>query len=189
MDFSETRAKWLEEYGFSAEGKTYVISGDSYSIKDELKARGFKFDYTLKWHRSYPDDEYADRTVEIDLNDIAEINAYGKGHYKDGAAKFVNEKIAGPQAETEFGEDIESKLLNKEVTFLSKFGFSNRFGWTNVYKFQCGKVIYMWMTSITLTESLHTGDKVFLSGIVKSHTIYKGEHQTNLKRCKIKKNG
>ena len=38
-----TKGKWLEENGFSHLGETYVVMGNSYSIKDALKEAGFKF--------------------------------------------------------------------------------------------------------------------------------------------------
>ena len=36
-EYSEKKAKWFEENGFNKDGVTYVVTGDSYSIKDELK--------------------------------------------------------------------------------------------------------------------------------------------------------
>ena len=187
MDFSETKAKWLEEYGFSAEGKTYIISGDSYSIKDELKAKGFKFDYTLKWHRSYPDDEYADRTIEIDVNDVAEINAYGKGHYKDTAAKFVNEKIAGPQVISTSNwiaapGDVIKELpvvLSKKSSFIGKFGLTNVINITDNF----GNAL-VWFT--TSTPVFKIGDSLILTASVKKNDEYKGTKTTVITRARLK---
>ena len=51
VDNAETyKLEVAKKLGFSDEGKIYIVcGGDTYSIKDQLKARGARFDYTFKW--------------------------------------------------------------------------------------------------------------------------------------------
>ena len=58
---------WFAKNGFNEEGTTYVVMGDSYSIKDKLKAAGFKYDPDLKWHAPTPADF---QTFEIKFDEI-----------------------------------------------------------------------------------------------------------------------
>ena len=45
-----TKTEWLEMNGFSEYGVTYLVLGNSYPIKDDLKENGFKFSPLLRWH-------------------------------------------------------------------------------------------------------------------------------------------
>ena len=50
-----TKNEWLEANGFSDFGVTYLILGNSYLIKDDLKENGFKFSPLLRWQGSNND--------------------------------------------------------------------------------------------------------------------------------------
>ena len=65
-------------------------NNENYDInKDELKVKNYKFDSVLKWHKDSIDDEYKDRSAEVKLDDVIEINAFGEGHYKTGAFDYI----------------------------------------------------------------------------------------------------
>jgi len=49
------KQEWFEKNGFNAEGDTYIIVGiDTYAIKNELKAAGWKYNSWLRWHGPDP---------------------------------------------------------------------------------------------------------------------------------------
>ena len=185
-EYTEKKVKWLKDNGWSQDGVTYIVTGDSFSIKDDLKAAGWLFDYVLRWHKADPTG-YEDRVKKVEIDKVIEFSAWGEGHYLTEAKDYIDNLLTEDTEETVFGEDIGEKVENKEVIIKDIFGFFSRYGWSNVYKFKCDNIIYVWMTKTSL--DFEKGDTVFLSGTVKSHTIYKGENQTTLTRCQVKNNG
>ena len=51
----QTKSEWLSNNGFNVEGTTFcVIGANTFSIKEELKQLGYKFNPLLKWHSPLP---------------------------------------------------------------------------------------------------------------------------------------
>ena len=184
-EFEQKRLKWLSDNEFTKEGKTYVIIGDSYSIKDDLKEKGFRYNPVLKWHKADPGD-YKDRVVEIDINDIAEASAWGEYHYLSTAQSFVAQKIAPEQEETtpsEWVGTIGDKLVTT-VTFVRKGWCDTRFGGSNIYTFRdVDGAELVWFTSVLLDKEI--GDTFKIKATVKAHNEYKGKKNTVISRAKI----
>ena len=91
-EFDTKRAEWLLKNGFSAEGETYIITGDSYSIKDELKVAGWRYDPILKWHKADPAG-YEDRVIKIKVEDCFGFSAWGEGRYLPTAKEYMSTAI------------------------------------------------------------------------------------------------
>ena len=53
-EYNQNKINWLKNNEFNEDGFTFIITGESYSIKDQLKIDNFKYDIVLGWHRSYP---------------------------------------------------------------------------------------------------------------------------------------
>ena len=49
----EANAAFFQKQGFNAEGKTYVVLGNTFEIKDDLKQLGCKFTGILGWHTDH----------------------------------------------------------------------------------------------------------------------------------------
>lgn len=184
-EFEQKRLKWLSDNEFTKEGKTYVITGDSYSIKDDLKENGFRYNPVLKWHKADPGN-YKDRVVEIDINDIAEASAWGEYHYLTSAQSFVAQKIAPEQEETAPSEWVGTvgDKIAVTVTFVRKGWCDNRFGGSNIYTFRDtdGNEI-VWFTSVLMDKEV--GDTFNIKATVKAHNEYKGKKNTVISRAKI----
>ena len=54
----ETNRKFFEKSGFNADGKTYVVIGDTYAIKDVLKAAGATWCDNIGWHFAAQNSKY-----------------------------------------------------------------------------------------------------------------------------------
>ena len=184
-EFEQKRLKWLSDNEFTKEGKTYVITGDSYSIKDDLKENGFRYNPVLKWHKADPGN-YKDHVVEIDINDIAEASAWGEYHYLTSAQSFVAQKIAPEQEETTPSEWVGTvgDKITATVTFVRKGWCDNRFGGSNIYTFRDanGNQI-VWFTSVLMDKEV--GDTFNIKATVKAHNEYKGKKNTVISRAKI----
>lgn len=185
--FEKNKVEWLEKNGFSTDGYTYIVTGDSFSIKDELKAAGFKYDHVLRWHRSTPEG-YEDKIIKVKLEDVIEISAWGQGHYIEGAYDKIDHLInmSSPAPKSEWIGEVGKKINPIVVTLNKKSSFMGQFGLTNVFTFKDeNECIYTWFTSTE--KDIETGDKLTLEGTVKKHDEYKGVKTTILTRCKITK--
>lgn len=183
-EYSAKKEKWLEDNGFSAEGVTYVAAGDTYPIKDELKAAGFIFSPVLKWHKAELDSTY--ECIPIKVEDIVEFSAWGTGCYKLGAGDLVNERLNAtlPQSNSEWVGEIGARITIT-VTFVKKHGFMGRFGPSTVYTFEDNDGnLFTWFSTVEVKKEI--GETFILTGTVKEHSEYKNIKSTVLSRCKIK---
>ena len=184
--YAHEKEVWLETNGFNPEGITYVVTGETYSIKDQLKNAGFKYDNVLKWHRSYSE-VYEDRCVPISTDEIIEFSAWGKGYYKEGAKEYIEKKIAGDQPESTsvWVGEIGTKYNAGLVTLSRKSHYNNRYGLSCIYTFvDQNDNELVWFTQKELPFEI--GDQLYLEGTVKSHNEYKGVMSTVLTRCRTK---
>ena len=178
------QADWLRRNGFNENGNTFIVTGETYSIKEQLKEAGFKFDSVFMWHQSEVPAGYEDKVISFHWSDLVEFSAWGEGHYLDGARKKVQDAVNPPEEQPK-SEWLEGdKVTNLCVTFVRKNGFQGRFGWTNIFTFQDeNDNVLTWFTS---TEpDIKLGDSFFISAIIKDRTEYKGLKQTVISRAKI----
>lgn len=186
----KTKAEWLEANGFNSEGETFILVGNIYSIKNELKEKGWKFNRILKWHSSSPLDEYPQFPIlTIKFEQIAEWDEQeGNLIYREDAEAFVSRAYqqAFPPATTNFLGEVGERLRDIKVTYISCYGYDTRFGYSQSFRFETEDGDILRWTTGTL-QQLEVGEKVLLTGTVKEHKTYNGENVTILTRCKIVK--
>lgn len=183
-EFQENKKNWLDAEGFTQDGVTYIVCGDSYSIKDTLKAEGWKYSKLLKWHRATPDG-YEDRVIKVTTDEVVDFSAWGKGAYKLDTAKLVEERMAAKcPSNSEYIGEIKDKITDLPVIVKAIRGFENQYGYSHVITFASDDNILVWITATNI--AFGEGDKVYLSGTIKDHKEYKGEKQTVMTRCKIR---
>lgn len=184
---ADNKLCWLSNHGFSEDGITYLICGNTFDIKDQLKAAGAKFDALLKWHTPHKI-ELADDfpQVAISFDEIYTWTNYGKwADEKSDAKKVVQSKM--PILDTsEFIGAVGDKLSKVEVTLVSAKGFDSFYGYNTIFTFKTlDNNVVTWITS-TLKD-IHEGEKLLISGTVKELKEYNSQRQTVLTRCKIEK--
>ena len=189
-EYADKRAKWLEENCFNENLTTFVyFPADSFEVKDSLKDAGFRFSKNLLWHIANIPEGYEDKVVEITLDKVAEIGAWGEGFYRPGARTFVDDilKNCRPIEESisEWLFEEKERFYDYAVVLKSVRGMETRFGWTNLIKFEDdhGNILDWWTSTDVKAE---VGNRVLLTGTVKSHNEYKGNKTTVVTRCKIK---
>lgn len=176
-------SKWLERNGFDSEGNTYIISGNTYPIKDELKAVGYKFSKELKWHGSaaveVPEDCFVDKIHWSDIFDwneaIFEMNFTTKGF------DFL-ENVFASHSSGEYVGEIGERLRKIEVIFKGSSNFDGYYGTTNVYRFTYNGAQLVWFTQTE--KDFEENEQYLLSGTVKDHKIYGNVKTTYLSRCR-----
>ena len=189
-EYANKRAKWLEENGFNENLTTFVyFPADSFEVKDNLKDAGFRFSKILLWHIANIPEGYEDKVVEITLDKVAEIGAWGEGCYRPNARTFVDDMLKNcrpiEESTSEWIFEEKERFYDYAVVLKSIRGMETRFGWTQLVKFEdANGNILQWWTAVEIKAEV--GDQVLLTGTVKAHDEYKGVKSTTVTRCKIK---
>ena len=185
--FEQRKSEWLAQNGFSEDGYTYVIKGETFSIKDELKAAGYRYHPILLWHKAFPDEKYAGRHAEVAVDAVVAFSAWGAGTFKASAAAYVKgltvEAPTNPSLEWAGmpGDSIKEEL----VQLVRKSSFNGKYGLTNVITFVDKRNLkYTWFTTSTPTAMI--GDWVILNAKIKKNDFYQGEKITTITRARLK---
>ena len=189
-EYANKRAKWLEENCFNENLTTFVyFPADSFEVKDSLKDAGFKFNSSLLWHIANIPEGYEDKVVEITLDQVAEIGAWGEGCYRPNARTFVDDMLKNcrpiEESTSEWLFEEKERFYDYAVVLKSVRGMETRFGWTTLIKFEDdhGNILDWWTNTDVKAE---VGDRILLTGTVKSHNEYKGIKSTTVTRCRLK---
>ena len=183
-------SEWNENFrvwnNFNVDGDTWIVLGDTYEIKDELKKKGAKFNRELGWH--FDHDEPGYQTYKVNMNDVAYARHDGRLHMLDNVYDIVSKikeentiyEPSNSQFVGEVGKKIEFDAVLKDYR-----SFYSSFGETGIFEFEDfdGNCI-VWMTSAG--RDIDYDHIYWIEGFVKSHSEYKGKKQTRVSRCKIK---
>ena len=184
-----TKSEWLEVNGFSGYGVTYLVLGNSYSIKDKLKEAGFKFSPLLRWHDSNCDFKLPEgcEYKELHYEDIFIWDEESHTTFmKDGAREKID-LIFNPivESNSQFVGEIGERLRDVLVSIRNIGGFDSAYGYKWVYTFEDEEGNrYTWFT--TSQQGVSIGARVSLTGTIKAHVEYKGAETTQLTRCSLK---
>lgn len=182
------KAEWLERNLFTPDGVTTVYVGsNSFDIKDQLKAEGWKYSQLLGWHIAEVDVEKygAENLAEVSVNDVAAFNLYGEGCWLCAAKNFVDQirMSRRPQSKSEWVGLEKDKIKNIPVVVKSIRGCETRFGWTHIITFLNGENIITWFTTTDIKYAV--GESCYLSATIKEHKEYNNEKQTVITRAKL----
>lgn len=184
-----------QDHGFSSEGKIYVVTGNTYEIREELKAAGAKWFSALRsWGFTEDTDKYP--TVQISFDECYTVDMETgcvNWNYETGNEDLIKSKMPKVEnsLESSFIGSIGDKL-DQVVTFVRYFEYErdSYSGWgkeiARIYKFvdEHGNIL-IWNTGSWKT--LQEGKRYNLKGKIKEHNTYNGENQTILIRCTITK--
>lgn len=192
--------EFLHSQGFSTDGKTWIVMGETYSRKEELKNAGCKWDPELGWHFDHEVNNFD--TVLITIQDsipaafyeggTAQIGQYDMdgtlhflpcGFLRDHVKSLREQYVADHAPKTEYFGSVGDKVeLNLEIVHIG--GYETMYGFTTVYTFVDSESHqFVWKTSSSLGE-INAGDSLKLKGTIKAHSEYRGLKQTELIRCK-----
>lgn len=194
----EWNKKWMAKEGFNEEGITYIVLGNTYEIKEELKAHGAKFNYTLGWHM--PNAEGYD-AVPMNIDQVTYHMYNGRLDYIMYSEIVELVKALKEKAEQELkaknGEHISEYIgtvgERREFTckLVGHFCYESNFGgygyWTDntmhIYKFkdENGDIV-VWNTATYLDDDK---PEYKFKATIKEHSEYKGEKQTVISRPKF----
>lgn len=186
-EFEQNKLDWLQKNGFTPDGKSYVVKGDSYSIKEQLKQDNFRYDPVLRWHRATKEG-YEDKVIEIDVNDYFEFSAWGQGHYIDKAKDKMDSLLKSfePHIETEYYGEVGGKVKDITVQLTRFHAFEGKYGITHVLTMADGEGhVFTWFTSTF--PKYEVGDYFKISSAtIKDHSEYNDIKQTVITRARLK---
>lgn len=191
----EKNKEWLEREGFNAEGTTYLVLGNTYEMREELKANGAKFNYILGWHMADP--KHFD-VVSLNVEQVTYRTWDGRYDYErdpEGIEALIAKlkEDAEQELKTKRGEHISEYIgtVGERRDFVCKmvghFTYESHYsyyGETNhIYKFEDenGDII-VWNTCSWLEDDK---TEYRFKATVKEHSEYKGEKQTVITRPKF----
>lgn len=198
----DRNVKFLASQGFSENGETWVVMGNTFKIKDALKEAGAKFNEMFLWHFDHEVTEFP--VVKVTINDTISYEDYDGnefvgtlGWYADDGTlcfgkeycirgyidslrdKYELEHMPETRHYGEIGDKVE-----KTVKLIRYGCFDTQFGVTYIYTFESPEgYTFIWKTSKWL--ELESNTELTLKGTVKAFSEYKGIKQTQLTRCKI----
>lgn len=198
----ERNAKYLHMMGFSEDGRAWLVMGNTYEIKDQLKASHCRWDPYFGWYFNHEVTEFP--CVEISINDRipcidengddseSTLGLYAEdgtlymapqgdiGRWIDSIRDSWNAKQA-PDMEY-FGNVGDKVQLSLKLVKVG--GYETQFGYTSVYTFEDSENHqFVWKTGCGIDAD--RGSMITIKGSVKAHSEYKGIKQTELTRCKV----
>lgn len=189
----QKKKEWLKENGFNENEETYIyFPSDSYEIKNELKNAGFIYSKLLLWHSDKIISGYEDKIIKIHLSQVAEMNIFGTGVFRQDAKAIIYQKLeekrpaAAPSNSKWFGE-IGYRFYELPVTLKSikTIEVETVFLWSQraIFEDERGNLIEWDATVPVMAE---VGEKVLLNGTIKWHLERQGVKYTQVTRCRLK---
>ena len=183
-----TKTEWLKANGFSDAGVTYLVLGNSYPIKEELKEAGFYYSALLRWHRGNCDFELPESCEykELRYEDLFTWDEVSHTTFLKEGTREMLDSIFNPivESNSQYVGEIGERLRDIPARIFSIGGFDSAYGYKWVYTFEDEDGNrYSWFT--TSQQSVNYGDMVSLTGTIKAHVEYRGARTTQLTRCKL----
>lgn len=195
----EKNAKLYKKLGMNADGKCWLVLGNSYERKEVLKANGAKFLNRIGWvfdHEPTNAECAGLPFVVVGIADIAWKSDTCEWRYSDDMAmdfiKNAKEQIIRENDTTEYLGEVGEKL-EVVVTLVRTASYDNGFGTIRVYTFNdANGNVLVWKTHKYLecvgddgiVHGCKEGCKLRLVGKIKDLSEYRGKKQTVLTRCK-----
>lgn len=185
---NEKNQEFFQAQGFNENGKTYVILGNTYNVKDQLKELGCKWSNVIGWHSPVKLEGFD--SVEIDVDDVYDkdyAETYRWNYWKradeetfSAKIKEATEKLNKETNPSKHIGNIGDKV-EVEVELVRRGSFESDFGTTYVYTFKDSEGnVLVWKTKNYFEVATCT-----VKGTIKEHSEYKGIPQTVLTRCKV----
>lgn len=189
MAESEKNMKeWWSKNGIGEDGLIWIVTGDTYAIKDRLKELGCRFSPVLKWYSPVAIDvPEGYGLMSIAFDEVYEWQPLMNcAYFFENAQQKVEKKLqelAGP-SKSEYVGTVGERLRNITAIYSSTRGFEGRYGYTFIHTFYQGDNCLVWFTTKELP--LEKGDVVDLTGTIKGFEEFRGVKTTQLNRCIVK---
>lgn len=193
----EANAAFFKQQGFNAEGKTWVVLGNTFEVKDQLKEAGCKYTGILGWHTDHQLDGYD--MLMLDVSECYDKDYAGiyrwqqwKNDGLEEKIKEANQKAIASRSKSQHVGKVGDRIKIK-ATLTGFHSYKTQFGDMNIYTFtDIFNNVLVWKTSSYLDrivgdicKPVQKGEMVELKATIKDHDEYQGIKQTVLTRCKV----
>ena len=169
--------------GVCPDGSAYVVMGNTYERKNQLKDAGAHYHPAIGWYFDHQTEEFYVRHFSAEdfmiKDECGKWNIYNE---KSNAISKAQMEYEREKFHSEFVGKIGDKV-SIEVDVERVAGYETQWGYTNVFTMiDADGNFFIWKTS---SGSMDKGSHVKVSGKIKEHSEYKGVKQTVLTRCKV----
>lgn len=185
------RKELLAKWGFDVENPIiYLVTGNTYEIKDELKERGGRFNPVLNWYFTKEVEvPEGHELVKVPFDDVYEwfpmVKKFElKETAKDAAA--AARIAARPESKSKWMGEVKERMRDLAVVLTGARECSSLYGISTLYTFDCGENKLAWFTTSCPKVDMIVGHSYLLTGTVKKHDERDGVKQTQLNRCILK---
>lgn len=190
---AKIRAKTPEEnkaifkrWHANEQGEVWVALGNTYGMKDQLKAMGAHYEPVFGWYFDHAVEDIPLRKLETE-EVWRVINDYGKISLREDVFETVKqyrkEYVASLSPVTYFFGEVGDKI-EKAVVLTKVTSWDSVYGTCFFYRFiDTEGHVFVWKTGSVL--DLEAGKSLILKGTIKEHKEYEGTKETVLTRCKI----
>lgn len=181
-----SKEQTMMQMGFSKNGDLYIVGGgNTYDIKDELKAKGFKFSYSFGWHSPIKREVPAPyQLFHFTFDELYQWeDMFQKAFpYPDTAQKIKNIIYINNERDSVASEYVgaEGERTIIPVTFVQMKTFPNYY----IYTFNNDGNVITWITKKYVVFD-KTQTYLLRCSIVK-HLEINGIKTTKVNRCVIK---
>lgn len=181
--------------GFNPDGYMFIVLGNTYEIREQLKAAGARYNKYFKcWTFDHEVAEY--NTLKVHADDAYAKNEGGAYMYQWPNIDVVMGMIYDanhPKTESHseyvgtVGGKVEVECTLTKVSYYdTSFNYHRITVWIYIFTDDKGNV-FVWKSQAYIDDAIQAGDRVKVKGTVKDHSEYDGTKQTVLTRCKIEK--
>lgn len=189
----ENKAALLKKFGFDVENPTvYLISGNTFEIKDWIKERGGRYNPALNWYFTENSNQLPEgyEYIAVPFDDLYDWYPRVKRIELKNNAKEIAEaaRIAAmPESKSEWVGEVKQRMRDLKVVLTGARAVSSAYGESIMFTFEYGDNLLVWFTSCPPDEDKAiVGHEYLLTGTVKKHDAYRGVKQTYLNRCILK---
>ena len=187
----ENKKEILAKWGFDVENPAvYLVTGNTYEIKDELKERGGRFNPALNWHFT-KEVEVPERheLIKVAFDDVYEwLPMVKRIELKENAKEVAAAAriSAMPESKSEWVGSEKERLRSLNVVLTGARACSSFYGDSTLYTFDYNDNKLIWFTTSCPKVEMIVGHSYLLTGTVKKHDERDGIKQTQLSRCLLK---
>ena len=188
-DNSEVNKKnLLGKWGYNVESPTiYLVIGNTYEIKDELKERGGRYNPALNWYFTDKVEGYT--LAEVPFDDVYEWRPMVKSlELKENAKEIAAAAriSAMPESKSEWIGTLKERMRDLAVVLTGARECSSYYGDSVLYTFEQGENRLSWFTTSVPKVEMVVGHSYLLTGTVKKFDERDGIKVTQLNRCILK---
>lgn len=184
------KAACLEKMGFKGD-EIYLVSGNTFEIKDYIKERGGHFNQDLNWYFTEKVElPEGHELVAVKIDDVFDwLPRVKRLELKENAKEVAAaaRRTVEPKSASEYVGEIKQRLRDLKVVLDGARAVSSAYGESIMFTFKCGENVFVWFTSCPPdADKAIIGHEYLLTGTVKDHKEYNGVKQTYLNRCILK---